>query len=235
MTLELLPSGGVDAVFFDAGGILVLPDPTVIAPLLAPYGGSSDLEVHRRAHYAGMAAKSRADSAEMDWSIYNITYVNSVGVDPSLIERAADLLGLTRSADLWRWPITDSVAALRQLETAGIPMSVVSNASGQIEWALSHSGICQRGEGPGTSMRTVIDSHVVGVAKPDPRIFDFALAHHEEAVRSRILYVGDSVTMDVNGARSAGLYPILLDPFDDHVGADFPRVASLTELVNSMI
>ncbi len=46
-------------------------------------------------------------------------------------------------------------------------------------------------------MRVVVDSHVVGVAKPDPRIFDFALADFDEFERSRILYVGDSVTMDV--------------------------------------
>ena len=28
-----------DAVLFDAGGVLVLPDPTVIGPLLVQYGG----------------------------------------------------------------------------------------------------------------------------------------------------------------------------------------------------
>ena len=43
-----------DAVLFDAGGVLVLPDPTVIVPLLVRYGGSTDTDAHRRAHYAGM-------------------------------------------------------------------------------------------------------------------------------------------------------------------------------------
>ena len=80
-------------------------------------------------------------------------------------------------------------------------------------------------------MRVIIDSHVVGVAKPDPRIFDFALVHFAEFERSRIAYVGDSVTMDIGGARAAGLHPILLDPYDDHPGADFDRIASLEELV----
>ena len=35
-----------DAIIFDAGGILVLPDPTVLAPLLAPYGGSTSIDDH---------------------------------------------------------------------------------------------------------------------------------------------------------------------------------------------
>ncbi|HUF99731.1 MAG TPA: hypothetical protein VMM60_16510, partial [Ilumatobacter sp.] len=56
-----------DAVLFDAGGVLVLPDPTVLAPLLAPLGGSTDLARHQRAHYAAMAAKSHAAAGERDW------------------------------------------------------------------------------------------------------------------------------------------------------------------------
>jgi hypothetical protein len=37
--------------------------------------------------------------------------------------------------------------------------------------------------------------------------------------------------MDVTGATAAGLHPILLDPFDDHPGVPFDRIASLSELV----
>jgi putative hydrolase of the HAD superfamily len=223
--------GRFDAVFFDAGGILVLPDPTVIAPLLTTYGGSDEIDVHRRAHYAGMAAKSRAQSDEGNWDSYNLAYVSAAGVDQAHRDRAADLLGRTRSADLWRWPIPESVAALASLSALDVPMSVVSNASGQIEWVLAHMGICQAGEGSGTSVRVVIDSAVVGVAKPDPRIFSFALRHHQDTAPERILYVGDSVTMDVGGARAAGLHPVLLDPFDDHPDADFDRISDLSELV----
>ena len=71
----------------------------------------------------------------------------------------------------------------------------------------------------------------VGVAKPDPHIFDFALPYFDVIERDRIAYVGDSVTMDVGGARAAGLHPILLDPHDDHVGADFDRIGSLLDLL----
>jgi putative hydrolase of the HAD superfamily len=219
-----------DAVFFDAGGVLVLPDPTVLAPLLETYGGSTRIDDHRRAHYAGMAAKSQAAASESDWDSYNLAYVTAVGVDAELRLMAASLLDRTRTAELWRWPIPESMAALAELAALGVPMSVVSNASGQIEWVLEHMGICQRGAGSGVSMRTIVDSHVVGVAKPDPAIFTFAIEHHPETVPERILYIGDSVVMDVGGAMAAGLHPVLVDPFDDHVGADFARIASLGEL-----
>ena len=221
-----------DAVLFDAGGVLVLPDPTVLIPLLAPFDGSATIDDHRRAHYAGMAAKSHAGSTEGDWSDYDAAYVSSVGVAASDVELAADVLGHTRSHHLWRWPIPETLAALDQLASAGVPMGVVSNASGQIEAELERSRICQAGPGAGAAMRVVIDSHVVGVAKPDPRIFDFALPHFAEFDRSRIVYVGDSVTMDIGASSAAGLHPALIDPYGDHDGADFDRIESVADIVD---
>ena len=220
-----------DAVLFDAGGVLVLPDPTVLAPLLAPFGGSVEIERHRRAHYAGMAAKSHARHAEGEWGDYNTVYVASVGVADDLVEHAAEVLDHTRSHHLWRWPIPETCRALAELACVGVPMGVVSNASGQVEAELRRGGICQTGSGSGVEMRVVVDSHVVGVAKPDPRIFDHALAHFDGTDRSRILYVGDSVTMDIGAATAAGLHPVLLDPYDDHDGADFERIRNVAAII----
>ncbi len=219
-----------DAVLFDAGGVLVLPDPTVLGPLLAPFGGDPSIEVHRRAHYFAMANKSRAIVGEADWHEYDLAYVESVGVAADDREHAAVVLGRTRHALLWRWPIPESMAALAELAAAGVRMGVVSNASGQIEMQLGRSGICQVGAGASTPMLCIVDSHVVGVAKPDPRIFEHALPCFPGIAPERIVYVGDSVTMDIGGAAAAGLHPILIDPYDDHADADFERIRSLREL-----
>ncbi len=218
-------------MLFDAGGIFVIPDPHVLAPLLAYYGATTNLDAYHRAHYAGMAAKSRAGSPESDWSVYNAEYVASVGVPEHDQEEAAIVLGRTRNAYTWRHPLRESVDALRALHERGVPIGVVSNATGQIESVLARSGVCQVGEGSGVPVRVVVDSHVVGVAKPDPKIFDYGLAVLPGIDRSKVAYVGDSVTMDVEGSRNAGLLPVLLDPYDDHAGADFARIASLLDLV----
>ena len=220
-----------DAILFDAGGIFLLPDPTVLGPLLTYHGGDPSVDTHRRAHYAGMAAKSASGVGEQFWHEYNLAYVRAAGVPEDDVELAAYVLERTRSAWLWRWPIPESVRALQALHSADVPVGVVSNASGQIAEVLARSGICQEGEGRHTPVRVIIDSHLVGIAKPDPQIFEFALAHFDGIDRSRIAYVGDSVTMDVGGARAAGLHPILLDPYDDHPEADFDRIRSLEELV----
>lgn len=221
-----------DAILFDAGGVLLLPDPTVLGPLFEPYGGDPSIEAHRRAHYRGMAVKSLAGVGEKFWHEYNAAYSASVGVPDHDVQYAAHVLERTRNAFIWRWPIPESVEALGRLADTGVPMGVVSNASGQIEEVLSRAGICQVGPGEATAMRVIIDSHVVGVAKPDPRIFDHALAAFAEFDRSRIAYVGDSVTMDVGGARAAELHPVLLDPYDDHPEADFRRIHTLHDLLD---
>jgi FMN phosphatase YigB (HAD superfamily) len=221
----------IDAILFDAGGILVLPDPTVLGPLLAYYGADPAIERHRRAHYHAMAAKSAAGSGESFWHEYDHAYVESVGVPADDRATAAHVLGRTRNPYLWRWAIPESVVALRALHESGVPIGVVSNASGQIEDVLWRSGICQVGEGAGAPVRVIVDSHVVGVEKPDPQIFEPALECFDGIARERIAYLGDSVTMDVAGAQAAGLFPILLDPYDDHPDADFARIRAMSELL----
>jgi putative hydrolase of the HAD superfamily len=156
-----------------------------------------------------------------------------VGVAPSDRGEAATVLGLTRNSHHWRFPIADTRVALDRLAAAGIPMGVVSNAQGQIE-AMLRRHTCQVGPGDHVEMRVIVDSEVVGVAKPDPRIFDHALPAFEGLDPARIAYVGDSVTMDVAAAASAGLHPILIDPFDDHAGADFERVRAVTDLADEL-
>ncbi len=224
-------AGRFDAILFDAGGVLVLPDPTVIGPLLSFYGADSSIETHRRAHYAAMRAKSEHGSSESEWLVYDEAYVAAVGVDEVDRAEAADVLNRTRTPDLWRWPIPDTVEALTRLAAVGVPMGVVSNASGQVEGSLRRS-VCQVGAGPYTSMRCIVDSHVVGVEKPDPSIFDHALPFFDGIEPSRIAYVGDSVVMDVGAATRAGLHAILIDPFDDHPHADFERITSVGALAD---
>lgn len=223
--------GRFDAIWLDAGGVLILPDPTVLGPLLVYYGGDPTIGTHHRAHYAAMAVKSTQGAEERDWIDYDRAYVRAVGVPDADVEEAAVALGHIRAALLWRWVIPEHRDALRALSAAGVPLGVVSNASGQVEAVLARLGVCQVGPGRGVPVRCVIDSHVVGVAKPDPAIFDHALAHFAGFDRDRIAYVGDSVTMDVGGATAAGLHPVLVDPYDDHEGADCERIRTLADLI----
>ena len=69
------------------------------------------------------------------------------------------------------------------------------------------------------------------MAKPDPAIFAHGLAALGHPDPARVAYVGDSVTMDVEGAAAAGLHPVHLDPYDDWPDAPWDRIATLWELL----
>ena len=226
-----MTSSRFDAVWFDAGGVLVLPDPTVLGPLLAWYGGDPSIDAHRRAHYGAMAVKSAQGADEMDWIAYDEAYCRFVGVPADARSEAGRVLGQTRHPHLWRWAVPESVEALRSLAARDVPIGVVSNAAGQIEAVLGQAGVCQVGAGSGVAMRCIVDSTVVGVAKPDPGIFDHAAPHFAGIDRSRIAYVGDSVTMDVVGAAAAGLHPLLIDPYGDHPNATFETITAVADVL----
>ncbi|HUL01801.1 MAG TPA: HAD-IA family hydrolase, partial [Gemmatimonadales bacterium] len=83
-------------------------------------------------------------------------------------------------------------------------LGVVSNSNGSVRALLAAAGL-------GDALDFVIDSGVVGVEKPDPRIFRLGVEQAGVAPHEAV-YVGDLYSVDVLGSRAAGLGAILLDP-----------------------
>jgi len=123
---------------------------------------------------------------------------------------------------------------MRQLRDAGLALAIVSNAEGTMEQALADHRICQVGDGDGVTVEVVVDSAVVGVAKPDPEIFAIALRELGIAP-DRALHVGDSVYFDVEGARAAGVHAVHLDPYGFCRSDDHPHVRDLAELTPTLV
>lgn len=229
-----------DALLFDAGGIFVLPDPTTIGMVVEQFGGSGDVASMVRAHYAGMAALDHLalerESGSIDkvsWDAYRRAVAMVSGIPAERGDEAVIRLRDMYSPMLWRWPILESTSALWRLHLKGVPIGVVSNASGQIEATLANQCILQVGLGAGVPVLIVTDSHVVGHSKPDPQIFNDAIGVLEARGidRSKVAYVGDSYVNDVGAARNAGMTGVLLDPYDDRINFDCMRVRSLHELL----
>ena len=119
-----------------------------------------------------------------------------------------------------------AVEALTRLRAAGLVTGVISNSNGSVRQALERAGLAPL-------LDFVIDSTVVGIAKPDPRVFALGLeAAGVEAHEA--VYVGDSYFVDVVGARGAGLGAVLFDP-GGVWGARgcSPRAAGLSEAADA--
>jgi FMN phosphatase YigB (HAD superfamily) len=112
---------------------------------------------------------------------------------------------------------------LDELKRQGLLVGVISNTEdGRLIDSLSAAGIAD-------SFDLVIDSHVVGLRKPDAAIFRLALDSLELEAHEAA-YVGDSYVHDALAAHKVGLRGILLDPLDLHPESVCPRIKSLGEL-----
>jgi FMN phosphatase YigB (HAD superfamily) len=97
-------------------------------------------------------------------------------------------------ANLWRRPIPGMLELARELAARGVPVGVLSNSEGKLAELFVEIGIA-------APFAAIIDSGVVGIEKPDPRIF----AHARAALGGGdAIHIGDSWPADIAGARAAG-------------------------------
>ena len=224
------------AVLLDVGGIFHLPSHDRIRDAFERAEFAVSVDVLDRAHYAGAAQFTVDYEGELDWKArwrsYLDAYITAAGVpdDPSVREEVhVHLDSEFAVGDLWGRVIPGSVDGLRALVATGVHVAVVSNADGSVAQRLAAQEVLQVGPGLGVEVACVIDSGAVGVSKPDPRIFHMAL----EAIGVEAAdgwYVGDMPGIDVTGARAAGLWPIVMDPFGFQPDADYQRVTSLADV-----
>lgn len=100
-------------------------------------------------------------------------------------------------------PYPDAVPALTQLRSQGVKLVCVSNWDCSLGEVLERCGLAAHLDG-------AVSSAEAGALKPDPAIFEAALAlagcSADEAV-----HVGDTREEDVEGAEAAGIRALLLD------------------------
>lgn len=207
-----------EAILFDAGGTLILQDPHELSRRL---GTHIEESVAHRAHYVAMAEYSdlRIGGADHGWDWWLERYFTLLGVpDPHLGGERVD-----RGFGLWNHPLDDVAETLSLLTEHGVRLAVVSNSDGSVTESLGVAGLADVFE-------FIIDSHEIGVSKPDPAIFEAALD------RLRLdpgdaWYIGDSVFHDVHGALNASIArAILVDPYE--LGPDgVDRVDSVAGLL----
>jgi len=214
------------AILFDAGGTLVTMHPARFSEVVEQFLGSvPDPERLVDAHYLAMDAVVRNPEivANSDWWKWWLgEFLGFAGLEQS--QHAVDALSETRG--LWQDPLPGALDAVRAIRQAGFAVAVVSNADGHVERDLAAAGF-------GDLFDVVIDSTAVGVSKPDPRIFDFALEALDVAAEEA-WYVGDSAIFDLQGSQNAGLADfVLVDPFGLHDHQ--PRVASVAEFARDFL
>lgn len=138
-----------------------------------------------------------------------------VAIDNIILE----LMNDSEWSRLWSKVLPGSRQALELLQRVGCQTIVVSNSDGNVERRLSDFGLRDLLNG-------VVDSALVKVEKPNPGIFRHALAMANVSPY-QALHVGDLYSVDVQGARAAGMFPVLVDPFDNWTRVECFRTDSV--------
>jgi HAD superfamily hydrolase (TIGR01509 family) len=190
----------LDAVTLDANGTLIgLVDPVPkLDRLLREHGVARPLEAIRRAFEAeGTVYSSRAAHAH-EPTAFATMQRECAGVFLEEVGAALDPAEFTPAyVGAMQFEVLPAVvAALRFLRRCGLELAVVANFDLTLRDRLGGLGLLDW-------FSIVVTPGDAGVAKPDARIFEFALTRLGVSA-GRTLHIGDGPS-DEQGARAAGL------------------------------
>jgi HAD superfamily hydrolase (TIGR01509 family) len=205
----------IRAVLFDAGNTLLWIDHARVALALTQAGLPCDEAAVRDAEMRArplldpfLVGATRREGIEVvrryaALVVENLVHArSSAGAAPDFVAGLAAIEAVWPS--LWVRPPADAHSTIAELRRRGYRTGVVSNSTGNVRSLLGAAGYLPL-------LECVIDSGLVGVEKPDPRIF--ALACDALGLPpGACAYVGDFLSLDVLGARAAGMHGVLLDP-----------------------
>jgi putative hydrolase of the HAD superfamily len=148
--------------------------------------------------------------------------------DPALhAEVMAWRRGYNPPVGLWTVAEPEAAAALALVHEAGRVAGVISNSNGTIRRILESLDLVRH-------LDFVLDSHEEGLEKPDPRLFQRAIARAGVAPEDAA-YIGDFYSVDVVGARAAGMRAVLMDPGGCWGPRDCPCAPTVVDAVRLLL
>jgi putative hydrolase of the HAD superfamily len=226
------------AVFLDIGDTVMRPNPSwehVYAIAFEEYGVHVEVEplraALRRAYHHGGFGFEEAFEASAEASFARTVEIDraaiadlGIGEMPeAFFRRLSELFMVTSN-----WHVfPDAVPTLVALRERGLVVGAVSNWVWQLPELLHSLQLVRHFDFIAASSR-------IGYEKPHRGIFEWAL-REARVDASATIHVGDHLDADVEGARQAGIQPVLIDRRDrfasDGAHFDFPLIRSLDELM----
>ncbi len=227
------------AIFFDAGGTLVHPYPSVgevYAEVGKRYGSPAtpaELEHSFREVWLKHDGLNRLQSHSDEkmernfWKTLVEEVFTATGGVNDFENFFAELYDLFARPEVWRlYPDVEDL--LKNLKKQGKKMGIVSN------WDSRLFHICE-GLQLNQYFDFVLASAVFGASKPNPKIFEEALRRSGVEAKDAV-HIGDSFKDDIEGAIGVGVSAILIDrhpkgrPHQHH-----PTIRHFGELVNKEV
>ncbi|HZQ05267.1 MAG TPA: HAD-IA family hydrolase [Anaerolineae bacterium] len=225
---------------FDVGGTLIKFDETrraaAYAERAAQVGVSVpsakvlavlealDQEIPERSRHVPLSLLSPTEQRAF-WTDFWAEGFRQLGLQETDAVRFADELLDSVNGGNFQAVFDDVVPALDGLCARGKQLGVISNFSENCESLLSSLGLAKYFD-------FFIVSGILGIEKPDSRIFQAAIEASGKDVLE-LVYVGDSIFHDIEGARAVGMDAILVDRANRYAKLDVMRVRDLRELMDA--
>jgi putative hydrolase of the HAD superfamily len=225
---------GVHAVFFDAVGTLIHPDPAAADAYFEVgrrFGSRLHRAVVRRRFAAAFRAQEEADAACGMLTSEDREHERWRRIVAAVLDDVSDPEGCFQALHThfaqpgaWRCEVgtAEVIAALRG---AGYCVGLASNFDHRLRGLAAALP-------PLAGVEHLVISSEVGWKKPAPRFFA-RLSEVTGLAPEQVLIVGDDVDNDVAGARSAGMQALLFDPPDTGGVPSSERIRDLQELIGA--
>ncbi|MBT3943054.1 MAG: HAD family hydrolase [Chloroflexi bacterium] len=226
----------IRAVFFDLYDTLIGFDPPreiIQGRAMEPFGMGSnksgidagyalaDALMAEQTAQAPLSALS-PDAQSDFFAHYEQLVLRGAGHDVDL-KTAGDVWKAVRKQEYGFALYDDVTPVLDGLRSDGFVVGVVTNMSRPGEDVASSMGFAG-------NVDFTLSSMDVGASKPDPKMFQAALSRAGVAA-DQAAHVGDQLETDIDGARGAGINPVLIDRHSAAIDYDAcPRITTLTEL-----
>ncbi|MFC2038590.1 HAD family hydrolase [Chloroflexota bacterium] len=195
--------------------------PEVIFPAIL----LADTDFFEEQAVSPVTKRSREEQSQI-YTRYQQTVLNEVGIStddsPGLafkvVMKAQELY-----KDIGFALFDDVLPELKTLRKLDLKMGLLTNMETDMNQVCENLGL-------GAYLDFIVTSVEAGADKPDPRIF--ALALERTGVKAEeSLHVGDQPVIDAQGAKNAGINPVLIDRFNQYPDVtDYPRISSLVDL-----
>jgi HAD superfamily hydrolase (TIGR01549 family) len=205
------------AVTFDYGQTLAELDTDFLAKRVGERGGTV---TRARLDAASNAAWAEYDRAKREgkagsgaWQAFMTSLLTLAGTTTTTEPLAAIVQFLWDEQprrNLWRRPIAGMKELTRELAARGVPLAIISNSEGRLAELVAEVGFAEE-------FPVVADSGLLGVEKPDRRIFEWT-AERLGTTPDQFVHIGDVWAADVEGAIALGARAIWITPPDGDAG-----------------
>ena len=227
----------IGCVFFDAGGTLLepwpsvgevyaleakkfnmLPDPEAIQKRFAQ---EWKREKQRIQVEGGMLFGKTEEEAKAFWrNIVEASFADQADLS-QFDEFFESVFREFGRADHFR-VFEDVAPVLHRLKKIGVQIGVISNWDQRLHAVMEGLGLS-------AFLDTVVVSYEAGFEKPSPEIFRIA-AERAKIEPERVLHIGDSLNEDYHGALKAGFHSLLIDREKRYIEQPVDRLDSLSDL-----